>query len=313
MERAASCCSHSRRDPARNRLPQVPALGRPIPPARSSRRVSAPVGQRARSHLAPAGCCVNGPGLRIVAVTPARQDRRSVAEDDSSTVLTVADAAQRLGVDASRVRKMLRRGELPGQRHGHVWMVDAAAVARRAHRPSLAGRPLSPSRAWALLDLAEGGSAPWLTAQSRSQVRAQGRALRHATPQRLRAALRARSDRHGFIAHAAAVRRLVEDADVVVAGATEAARVGLNVAAVHAPTEVYVRGDRLPDLVRSLALRPTSRPAEVLIRVPRVIWPFTDGAAGPATLAADLLESDEPRAVTAGTEWLQARLARLDE
>lgn len=234
-----------------------------------------------------------------------------MAEEDGRTALTVVDAAQRLGVDASRVRKMLRVGELPGRRHGHVWMVDAAAVARRAHRPSPAGRPLSPSRAWALLDLAQGGSAPWLTAQGRSQVRAQGRALRLATPQRLRGALRARSDRHGFVVHAAALRRLLDDADVVVAGATEAARVGLNLVPVRAVTEVYVRGDSLPHLVRSLALRPTSRPAEVLIRVPRDIWPFTGGAAGPAVLAADLLESDEPRAVTAGTEWLQAHLALL--
>ncbi len=224
--------------------------------------------------------------------------------------VTVSDAARRLGIDESRVRQMLRAGELAGQRIGATWLVDAAAVSRRQHQAVPAGRPLSPSRAWALLDLIDGGSAPWLTAQSRSQLRARLRGLQGATPQRLHAVLRARSDRHSYRAHPAAVRRLLGDSRIVVAGPTEAARAGLDLVATDARPEVYVRPDDELEVVRELALRLAPESPDVLIRVPRQVWPFAGSTAGPATLAADLLESDEPRAVTAGAAWLDDHLVR---
>lgn len=227
-------------------------------------------------------------------------------------VLTVADAARRLGVDESRVRQLLRAGDLAGERVGAMWLVDAAAVSRREQRGASAGRPLSPPRAWALLDLLDGGSAPWLTTQSRSQLRARARGLRGAPPQRLQAVLRARSDRHSYRAHPAAVRWLLGDPRVVLAGPDEAARAGLDLVVTDARPEVYVRPGDEPELVRKLALRAAPEPADVLIRVPRSVWPFA-AAAGPATLAADLLESAEPRAVTAGAAWLGERLDRVPD
>ena len=226
------------------------------------------------------------------------------------TAVSVVDAARRLGVDESRVRQMLRAGDLPGERIGATWVVDSEAIARRASRPPPAGRPLSPSRAWALLDLLDGGSASWLTPQSRSQLRARARGLRGAAPQRLRAALRARSDWAFYRAHPTAVRRLLDDPGAVVAGASQAPGAGLDLVVTGALPEVYVQPDDLPRLVRAFALRPASDRADVLIRVPRQVWPFPAGAAGPATLAADLLESDEPRAVTAAATWLGSRLER---
>lgn len=224
--------------------------------------------------------------------------------------LTVVDAARRLGIDASRVRQMLRLGELAGQRHGRVWIVDEAAVAKRAHRPVPGGRPLAPARAWALLDLIDGGSAPWLTTQSRSQVRARARGLQGAPPERLRAVLRSRSSRRWFSAHPAALSRLTDDRRVIVAGAVEATRAGLDLVSVHSVPELYVRETDLPELIRTLSLRPAATRSDVLIRVPREVWPFAGRSAGPAVLAADLLESDEPRAVTAAGDWIGAHLSR---
>lgn len=225
--------------------------------------------------------------------------------------VTVADAAQRLGVDASRIRQMLRRGDLAGERLGRTWIVDASELARLAQRSRPAGRPLSSPRAWALLDLLDGGSADWLSPQGRSQVRAYGRGLSGASAERWRAVLHGRSIRLGFQGHSAAIRRLVADGRVVVAGAGEAADMGFDLVVVGGRPEVYVREEDLTTLVGELALRPVAVELDVLVRVPRQLWPFTTPQVSAAALAADLLESDEPRAVTAGISWFRAHVRDL--
>jgi excisionase family DNA binding protein len=55
--------------------------------------------------------------------------------------ITTVQAADRLGVDASRVRQLLAAGKLTGQRVGRDWLIDPQSVdayARNRRRP---GRP----------------------------------------------------------------------------------------------------------------------------------------------------------------------------
>jgi hypothetical protein len=224
--------------------------------------------------------------------------------------LTVTDAAQRLGVDASRVRQLLRSGEHAGQHLGRVWLVDADGVARRAGRLAGGARPMAPARAWGLLDLLDGGAASWLTPQARSQVRALMRGLPDAPPDRWRAALRARSAVHGCRAHPGVVPRLLADRRIVIAGAERAVRAGLDLVAISAMPEVYVRDVDWPTLVEDYALLPRAGEPNVVVRIPRAVWPFDGAEAGPATLAADLVEADEPRARSAGAAWLNAQVRR---
>lgn len=95
----------------------------------------------------------------------------------------------------------------------------------------------------------------------------------------------------------------------------DAASRGFDVVALANPIpEFYVEASHWPELSRSLALREGANP-NLRIRVPKEVWPFVgDGALAPGgvddavlALAADLLESMEPRAVAAGA----ARLAEL--
>lgn len=81
--------------------------------------------------------------------------------------------------------------------------------------------------------------------------------------------------------------------------------------AVDAVPEAYVPEADLPGLVRALALRPTSAEPDLVLRIPREVWPFAEGRIGPAALAADLLESDEPRGVSAGVAWLNSHLDQI--
>lgn len=228
--------------------------------------------------------------------------------------LSVEQAAQRLRLDESRVRQLLRGGRLVGHRFGSSWVVDGDDVARLESLsprggPRPVGRPMSPLRAWGLLDLLDGGRAPWLSQVARSQVRAQARALAGANASRWHAALRARSDLRRVAAHPAAVRRLEADPSVLVAGPGEAAVRGLDLVALGAQPELYVRREAWPDLARRYALDEHSSRPSLLVRVPHGGWWPADGELSVPVLAADLLEHAEPRAVNAAVAALNDRAA----
>jgi len=215
----------------------------------------------------------------------------------------VREAADKLGVDQSRVRQLLRSHDLAGRQVGREWLVSADDVARLASRPSLPGRPLAPARAWGLLDLLDGGGAPWLSPVARSQVRQLGRRLSGVDADRWRAALRARSDVHRCQAHPAAVGRLLEEPSARRGGPGEAQRLGADLVVVVGRPEIYLPAEEWSRLAQTLHLIDAVGDPDVMVRVPRDVWPFEDQA-GVAVLAADLLDSDEPRAIRAGAAKL---------
>lgn len=217
----------------------------------------------------------------------------------------VREAADKLGVDDSRVRQLLRSHDLAGRRIGREWLVSASGVSRLASRRSQPGRPLAPARAWGLLDLLDGGSAPWLSPVARSQVRQLGRRLSGADADRWRAALRARSEVHRCQAHPAALRRFMSEPLARFGGPDEAERHGFDLLAVRARPEVYVPEFEWARLSQSLHLLDAVGEPDVVVRLPREVWPFESrDHVGVAVLAADLLDSDEPRAIMAGAAKL---------
>lgn len=226
--------------------------------------------------------------------------------------IAVSDAAARLGVDDSRVRQLLRSGGLAGRHIGSIWLVDAADVARLAGRRRPAGRPMSSVRAWAALDLLGDGSADWLSPSARSQVRALVRSLANADADRWRSALSSRSEVHRVRAHPAAIPRLSAASRVLSAGAGQASLAGLDLVVVGDVPELYVAAEAWPRLAAKYKLQRRVTDTNLVVRVPRGVWPFArQGKVSAEALAADLLESAEPRARRAATEFLRARAAKL--
>ncbi|MEU7479008.1 helix-turn-helix domain-containing protein [Lentzea sp. NPDC042327] len=78
--------------------------------------------------------------------------------------LSVAEAAQRLGVSAAQVRDLVAAGRLNAVKPGRDLLVDADAVHRRLHveKPQR-GQPWSPRIAWAVLAHASGAHVDWLS------------------------------------------------------------------------------------------------------------------------------------------------------
>lgn len=87
--------------------------------------------------------------------------------------LTTEQAAAQLKVNQSRVRALIAAGGLKARRIGRQWMVDADSLDQQAALigAGATGRPMAKRIAWAAADLADGGSAEWLSSADRSRLR----------------------------------------------------------------------------------------------------------------------------------------------
>lgn len=214
--------------------------------------------------------------------------------------LSVSDVAAELDVSPSHVRKMLRSGMLHGTHVGRAWIVSQDAVEEWQARRVGVGRPLVARRAWALLELLEGGDAAGLSAVARSQVRSQIRRLRGADAFAWRTTLRGREVRYPISGHHAAIERLSKSADVWPVG--PALRSGL--LDVGSTPEFYVPSADWERLAASLHLRTAAPEIAAYVRVPRIARSFAPNGPGEAVLAASLLDSTDWRVAKAGVDVL---------
>lgn len=67
-----------------------------------------------------------------------------VLEPTTERLLTVREAAHRVGVTVHRIAQMARRGEIRAVRVGHIWLIPESQVQRIA-QPRPTGRPRSGS------------------------------------------------------------------------------------------------------------------------------------------------------------------------
>ncbi len=90
--------------------------------------------------------------------------------------VSVAQAAERLGVSVPRIHQRIADGSLSAERIGSQWVVDERSLLRIQER-SKAGRPYSARSAWAVIAASEddsdrvGGSGPAVSARVRMQLK----------------------------------------------------------------------------------------------------------------------------------------------
>ncbi|WP_088284297.1 helix-turn-helix domain-containing protein [Kineosporia sp. A_224] len=217
--------------------------------------------------------------------------------------MSVAEAAEMLGVHPQRIHQRIRDGSLPAEKIGHQWVLEMDDL-RRIERHAGPGRPLSSKSAWDLLLVAgEGGASAGLSPSARSRARSRLRLLLSHTSSddpddvavHLVRALGNRAERRLFAASPRDLPALRDDQRVHLSGVSLPAS-NMSVAAV---AEGYVHPDELDGLVDDYLLSPAARSrANVILHV----VPFAssspalaglDAVAGsPLAIAADLAEHD---------------------
>ncbi|MEK7295053.1 MAG: helix-turn-helix domain-containing protein [Actinomycetota bacterium] len=218
-------------------------------------------------------------------------------------LLSVSQAAPRLGISDRRVRQMLERGEMEGQRVGWSWVIDSKAIDVVRRRP-LAGRRWSPEAAWALLLLAN-GEHPNMTVMEAS--RAKHRLTDHDLDV-LVMKLASRGEIRKFYGHKSILQPLADERMVVRSGVSAAREHNADIIALEF-LEAYVPVGRIEKLVKKYALESSPERPNILFRiVDDKVWPFPKNVkvASRVVVAVDLLDSDNERTRRAG-----AGLARL--
>jgi excisionase family DNA binding protein len=226
-------------------------------------------------------------------------------------MLTTAAAAERLGVGAHEVRRLVAAGELTAVRAGRILLLDEQDVRRRARRRVTRGRALSPRTAWAAMLEASGEEVTWLDRPARSRLRAW---LRATDPEAMAVACRRRAERHDLRVLPAYGGAVSSAEGIVRSGLSAAEEVGADLLAMaEAPAELYASTATLEGLSAAYGLEASDRP-NVVIRIPALppalAAQVLDRAVMPAAVVAvDLLDSDDVRTRRAGGDLLARCLA----
>lgn len=228
-----------------------------------------------------------------------------------SSQLTVAEAAERLGISPGRARKLIGSGVLEAEQVGPIWLVSAESVDHRRSDPVPRGQPLSASNAWGVLLSADSRPVPWLDPPSRYRVR---RHLTENSLEAMRPRLQRRAARVVYAeAHRGEVAYLAARRDLMATGipASEEYRLGLR--GGDPVVDGYVPEWLLPVLIEEHALATVNRGrGNVTLRaVPDELWPHVGDVVAPRTVVVvDLAASDDPRARRVGQaalrEWTPA-------
>jgi excisionase family DNA binding protein len=221
---------------------------------------------------------------------------------------SVAEAAQRLGVNRERVRAMIAAGQLRARKFAGRWLIDESSVDELLARPRPVGRPFSVRRSWGLLMLASGRLPDWLSPPDVSRLR---RVLRERSLEELAPRLEGRATKHVYRAHPSDLTRIPAAGAVLLAGASGAGEYRLDLVS-EGELDVYGEAGHLEELTHRFALRESDRP-NLTLRAVTEIWPFHSGerVVPPAVIGIDLLASVEPRFQRAGKQLLE-RLASDD-
>lgn len=227
-------------------------------------------------------------------------------------LLSVSDAANRLGVHPSRVRSLVASGVLVGEKLGGIWLIDPASLEGRRREDASAGRPLAPRNAWALLLAASGEELPEDLSPSASWRIRQALQVYGLGELRPRLSRRAQPSFHWALP--GELRALKNRDDLVLSGVSGAASFDLGLVGGDA-VDAYVPSRLAGGVGRDHALQVASvAEANVILRaVPDGAWLLDGRPVAPlAAVALDLAVYPDPRASRVGHEVI-ARLAQEAE
>lgn len=217
-------------------------------------------------------------------------------------LVSVSDAAKRLGISARRVRALAANGRVPAQKIANRWFVEVDRLSERGQSAGARGRPFSPKHSLGLLYLASGDDARWLSDYEKWRLR------RYALPrlESLLPRLRGRANVHSVHAPESVVKRLASDVKFVRSGvsAAELHRADISGRSV---LDGYYRERDFNKLFYRYALEPAPEvAANLIVRGIEDDNPLAGRRHMPiAVVAADLADSADARSRRAGVQMLR--------
>jgi excisionase family DNA binding protein len=223
--------------------------------------------------------------------------------------ISVAEAAEILGVSARRVRALLESGQLRGRRVGGRWLLSVRDVEQRQRGSHGGGRPLSSASAWHMLAMLSGAedSLSELPAPARSRARSRARDI--CGPGEIEDkwphVLANRAHLVNYYGHPSVLAALLVDSRVVRSGVSAAADHNADLI-VMGQAEGYIRSSDAQDLRAKYALNADVDHAQANVVLHIVDderaaqWLFNHPVAPAAVVAADLAERATPRDHAAG-------------
>jgi excisionase family DNA binding protein len=208
-----------------------------------------------------------------------------------SDLLSLDQAAERLGVSRRRVEAMVLNGQLPAERLGRQWVVSPQAVRRTAGVRSAGGRPVRPEKAWALI-----AELPGAVVRGPAGLDAARRKVRP------------RAEHVDVYVHPGAMGVLVDGGVVGGRDAAAAAGAPVDTDGVH---DVYVRRSEVAELLARAGAERTLEGANVHVHVvDDEVWLFEDGCrtTGPWVAWLDLADREDRAADTLLDRLIGGRL-----
>jgi excisionase family DNA binding protein len=227
--------------------------------------------------------------------------------------LSVAEAAERLGISVQRVRQLLHAGDLDGRKGPGGWIVVENAVRAREQAPPPAGRPLSSHMAWLVVaQLRAADSRPEsgvdLEPDRRDRYRLRHLLIHRGLERDWAFWLSRRAVMAHYWVHPGVIQSVLNDPRVSVSGADVAAAAGAEIAGGDV-SDLYLSSEALPGVIDDYGLQ--SDPAgQLQIH----LWRPGSGAENvlrpgkpvPVVLAAlDLLSAPDSRARHWARDFIQ--------
>jgi excisionase family DNA binding protein len=233
-------------------------------------------------------------------------------------LISVADAAERLGVSERQVRRLAEAGELSARRVGGRWLIDVEAVRDRSRSEPRSGRPLSPGMAWAVLAAANFAHEGDEDRPSPFGARIEDRRLRYRLralladappPRQWNQWLRHRADAKRVWVHPGVLDRLAGDDRVHPAGGSVVAASGVGIAAGD-HRSFYVEEGVVDEVLADYRAQYSDEGQVVMMVVPKEISAAVLGGSGEPVMSAialvDLLASTDARERHVAAEALDA-------
>jgi excisionase family DNA binding protein len=238
-------------------------------------------------------------------------------------LISVADAAERLGVSERHVRRLAEAGELSARRVGGRWLIDAEAVRDRSRSEPRSGRPLSLSTACAVLaatnsvlEAGEDSPSPFVARIEDRRLRYRLRALLADAPppHQWNHWLRHRAAAERVWVHPGVLDRFADDDRLHPAGGSVVASAGLGIAPGDRWT-FYVGENVLEEVLVDYRAQHSDDGQVVMMVVPAEVSATVLGGPGEPVMSAmvlvDLLASRDARERHVAAEALNAARQKI--